>query len=520
MNTCNLHHIGGGLMLLALSGCALDGGLLTTVGPDYHAPKPPTESHWNAQQPAPDAPPVAHQGALSHLSQWWERFGDPVLVRLLAAAQQQSASIAKAKAQIVEARGNLVSSESVFLPSLDASLSSIRSSAAFGNSPARLDQHQASVQSSWEIDLFGGLARNREASVSQLQARTASWHDARVAVAAELGNAYLAYRYCAAQTLLIKADAESRQASAQVSAIAVATGFRPPADAALANASAADGSNLWLKQQALCARSIKGLVSLTGLEEAQVRALLGDTPERMAQLPKPPPFQVNAVPAKVIRQRPDIAAAERDLAAASAKIGVEQANRFPKLSLSGNITPVLQNINGAGLALAETWSYGPTLSLPLFDAGKRAANVATAQAKYEAALAHYREAVRTAVKEVEEALVRLTSAEQRLPLVRSAATDYQRNFLSTQKLYELGLGNLIDAETARRNAVAAKLAVQELEQERVSAWIALYRAVGGSWEDRPAPPGMSKSEPLPKPDSARPANAPSQPPNKFSGEPS
>lgn len=515
MKKFNLFHFGP--ILLALSGCALDGGLLTTVGPDYHSPEPPTAQRWYAKQSAPDGLPVAHQGDLSWLSKWWERYGDPALDRLLAAAQQESASVAKAKAQIVEARGNLVSSESVFLPSLDSSLSSTRSNFSMGGTPSLRNQHQLSVQSSWEVDLFGGLARQREASISQLQARTASWHDARVAVAAELANAYLAYRYCEAQALLNKEDAESRQASAQLTSMAGSAGFRSPSDVALANASATEGSNLLLKQQAQCERSVKGLVALTGLPEPQIRTLLGNTPQRMAQLPKPPPFQVTAVPANVIRQRPDIASAERDMAAASAKIGVEQAKRFPKLSLSGNITPVFQNINGAALTLAETWSYGPTLSLPLFDAGKRAANVETAEAQYQSAIAQYRAAVRTAVKEVEEALVRLASAGQRLPLARTAAADYQAHFAATRQLYEVGLGNLIDAETARRNAFAAQLAVTELEQEQVSAWIALYRAVGGSWEDRATEQAASVAERLPGQAENPSINIISQPSNQLSG---
>ena len=167
MKNTNLHRFSFGFILLLLSGCGLDGGLLMTVGPDYHSPEPATESHWNAKQPDTDEQPVAHKGDLSSLSGWWERFGDPVLNRFLAAAQQESASIAKAKAQIVEARGNLVSSESVFLPSIDSSLSSTRSSFSFGGAPFIRNQHQLSVQSSWEIDLFGGLARQRQAPESQ-----------------------------------------------------------------------------------------------------------------------------------------------------------------------------------------------------------------------------------------------------------------------------------------------------------------------------------------------------------------
>ncbi|ESS73116.1 nodulation protein T [Methyloglobulus morosus KoM1] len=518
MKKINLQNLGLSFILLLSAGCGLDGGLLMTVGPDYQNPEPSTARHWQAKQPATDGLPIAHQGKLSDLGKWWERFGDPVLNRLLAAAQKESASLAKAKAQIAEARGNLISSESVFLPSLDSSLSSSRSSFSFGGTPFLRNQHQLSVQSSWEIDLFGGLARQREASASQLESRVASWHDARVAVAAELANEYLAYRYCEAQVQLKKTDADSRQASAKLMTIAGNAGFRSPADVALANASAADGNNILLKQQAQCERSVKSLVALTGLDESQIQTLLGNTQERLAQLPNPPSFQVNSVPADVIRQRPDIAAAERNMAEASAKIGVEQANRFPKLSLSGNITPIFQNINGAALTLAETWSYGPTLSLPLFDAGKRAANVETAKAKYESSVVQYRAAVRTAVKEVEEALVRLTSADQRLPLARSAAADYQTSFLSAQKLYEVGMGNLIDAETARRTAVTAALAVKELEQERISAWIALYRAVGGSWEDRQTQESATIMEELPVKSDKNNLNTTSQYPSLLSGE--
>ena len=119
--------------------------------------------------------------------------------------------------------------------------------------------------------------------------------------------------------------------------------------------------------------------------------------------------------------------------------------------------------------------------MPLFDAGKRAADVEVARAQYKAAESTFRSKVRTAVKEVEDALVRLDSALHRLPEGRKAVTGYRANFTAVRELYEVGLGNLIDVETARRNVLSAELAVKELEQEQVSAWIALYRAAGGSW---------------------------------------
>jgi outer membrane protein, multidrug efflux system len=469
---------------LLLSACGFKGGWLATVGPDYQKPELPTATHWNSNQPAINNSLIAHQGDLSALKKWWNGFKDPALTHLLDAAQMESATVANAKARIEQARADLIGSDSQFLPTIDTSLSSSRSNFSFGQAPFLRNQHSLSLQSSWEIDLFGGLARQQEASLSQLESRTASWHDARVAVAVEVANAYLAYRYCEAQVQLARADADSRRASANLVDIAGNAGFHSAADVALATASAAEGNKTLVQQQAQCERSIKGLVAITGMKEKQLRQLLLAVPGQIAALPTPPTFQIDTIPANVLRQRPDVAAAERNMAEASAKIGVEQAKRFPKLSLSGNITPVLQNINGAALVLANTWSIGPTLSLPLFDAGKKAANVDAAKAQYKAAASQFRSTVRTAAKEVEEAMVRLTTVEQSLPNALSALTNYKTNFLATQKLFEVGLGNLIDVESARRNMVASELSLKTLEQEKVSAWIALYRAAGGSWQGR------------------------------------
>ncbi|TAN49643.1 MAG: efflux transporter outer membrane subunit [Methylococcaceae bacterium] len=485
-------HSGGALCLpprsialtvlpLLLSACAMDGGWLTTVGPDYQPTPLPVAEHWQA--PQPDAPTLPHHGDPAGLARWWQRFDDPVLSRLLAAAQSVSASVAQAKARIEEARAGLTGAEVAAIPSLDTDLNAGRSVFSFGGPVFTRTQYQWNLQSNWEIDLFGGMARQREAAQSRLDSRNASWHDARVAVAVETANAYLAYRYAEARRQLASADAESRAESARLAAIAGRAGFRAPADVALAAAGAAEGKQGLLQQQAQCERLLQGLVALTGLEPAEARRLLTGTPERQARLPTPPPFRVDALPARVLLQRPDLAAAERDVAAASAAIGVEQAKRFPRLSLTGNIAYAFQNMNAASLLLAQTWSVGPTLSLPLFDAGKRAADVDAARAQYEAAVAGFHATARTAVQEVETALVRLHSAGERLPQARSAAAGYHTSWRAAQDLYQAGLGSLLDAETARRNALAADLTVVELEQERVSAWIALYRAAGGAWED-------------------------------------
>jgi NodT family efflux transporter outer membrane factor (OMF) lipoprotein len=476
INVKKIHLLNLALLPFLLSGC-WSGGLFTTVGPDYQTPDLPTAATWQAPQT------VAHQGDANQLKQWWQGFNDPVLNQLLAAAQQVSASVAEAKARIEQSRANVVGAEGSLLPSIDFSTAANRSSASFGGSPFVWNRYSVGLQSSWEIDLFGGLARQEEAARSQLESRNAAWHDARVAVAVEVANAYLDYRYCETQLKISQTDSDSRRESAKLADIAEKAGFRATADVALANASAAEGQRNLLQQQSQCERAIKGLVALTGLAETQVRQALTKAADKIAKLPTPPTFRIDAVPAKVLLQRPDLAVAEREVAEASATIGVEQAKRFPKLSLSGNITPMMQNINGGAFLLAQTWAIGPTLSLPIFDAGKRAADVEVAKAQYQAAESKFRSKVRTAVKEVEEALVRLDSAAQRLPEAQKAVSAYHSHFQAAQKLHQTGFGNLLDVETARRNELAAQLAMKELEKERVSAWIALYRAAGGSWNE-------------------------------------
>jgi len=488
-----------------LSACGWNGGWLATVGPDYTVAPLPAAARWHSS-PAGDETPVAHRGSPSNLRRWWDRFDDPALSRLLAAAQKESASVADAKARIAQARAGLVGAIAAALPSLDVNSSvnhtgidieNIGTSntvgvdgigifgGSSGGSEINVMQYKAGVQSNWEIDLFGGLARQKESARSQLESRNASWHDARVAVAVEVANAYLAYRHCEVRTKLAAADAASREESAGLSRVLGQAGFRAPADVALAQATAADGNQALLERQAQCERSIKGLVAMSGLGEWELRRLLAEVPERVARLPSPPPFRIDAVPARALSQRPDVAAAERDVAEASANIGAELAKQFPKLTLTGNISRMLADfdINGGTAIGLQTWSIGPSLSLPLFDAGKRAANTRAARAQYEATAVKFRATVRTAVREVEEALVRLDSVDRRLPQAHAAEADYKKNFKAQQALYRAGLGSLVDAESSRRSAISAEIAVADLEQEQVSAWIALYRAAGGSWED-------------------------------------
>ncbi|MBC7573991.1 MAG: TolC family protein, partial [Herminiimonas sp.] len=187
------------------------------------------------------------------------------------------------------------------------------------------------------------------------------------------------------------------------------------------------------------------------------------------------------LPAATLAQRPDVFGAEREVAAASADVGSTQAQRYPRLSLSGNIG--VTNFRGAGISTdLSTWSIGPlALSVPLFDGGRRAANVDAAQARYDEAVSKYRASVRQAVREVEEALVNLQSTAARSSDAVAAADGYRISFNGTESRYKGGLASLVELEEARRTRLAAEIALVTLQRERVAAWIALYRAAGGGW---------------------------------------
>ena len=476
---------------LILNGCA--GGLLTTLGPDYEQPDTGAARNWQSEQPGL---PESRAVMPADLRDWWRKFNDPDFFRFLTESQRVSSSVADARARIETARAEMVMAMANGLPRLDTQVDMLKSRSTFGGPPFDWTRYQAGLQANWEIDLFGGISRQREAAEGNLASRHSAWHDARVALAVEVANAYIDFRYCQALTRIAEKDVLSRRESARLVDLAGVAGLRPPADVALARASYADAEENLLRQSGLCERSIKGLVALTGLTEAEVRYRLTQKPESQARFPAPPPFRLKGLPAETLLQRPDVAAAEEQVAEASARIGVEEAKRYPRLSLTGNITPQLQTVSGmsafspyaagAGAAatyFANTWSFGPTLTMPIFDAGKRLADVEAARIQFEAAKTRFQSVVRTAVKEVEVALVRLRTAEERLPRAREALAGYEKNFTATDHLYRAGFGSLLELEQARRQTLIARRTLADLEQEQVSAWVALYRAAGGGWQD-------------------------------------
>lgn len=481
-----------GLQLAALAAMATLAGCAVDRPPARVDAAVPTQ--WHTALPAQTGE-LPHGGTLPGLERWWAQAGDPALAALIDAAQAASPTVASAAARIAEARAAQVQAGAAMLPKLDGNISASR-----GNTMASgintgsaalpaITTLQAGLQSSWEIDLLGGLHAGRDAANARAAGAQARWHDARVSVAAETANAYYAERACVRQLAVAESDTQSRQQTAHLTQLSADAGFTAPADAALARASAADARARLAQQRTQCAVLRQGLVALTALPAAEVDRQLDQSATSLAA---PAPPVVNQVPAQVLAQRPDVRAAELAVAAASAEVGQLEAQRYPRLALSGSIAAM--RMSGAGTQQTlDTWSIGPlSLTVPLFDAGARAANAQAARARYDEAVAQYRANVRQAVREVEEALLNLQGTANRAADADLAVQNYQASFDAVQARQASGLASLFELEDGRRTLFAAQTARVGLQRERAQAWVALYRALGGGWQP-PAPPNHSPS---------------------------
>ncbi|WGG51464.1 efflux transporter outer membrane subunit [Rugamonas sp. DEMB1] len=464
----------------ALSACASQ-----ATPPQVAALAPP---QWQA--------PLPHNGSVADLNDWWRRQDDALLVQLIDAAQQVSPTLATAAARIAQARAERAASGAALAPTLDGAASVGRSSQ---QSAVPLGTtSQAALQASWEIDLFGAGRAARDAAQARLDGAGAGWHDARVSVAAEVANQYYGQRACEQLLAVARQDAASRADTARLTGLSAKAGFQSPASAALARASAADGSSRATAQRASCDLGVKALVALSGIAEPELRQRLADGAPRWAAASAAanaatpgggagPALAITALPAQTLAQRPDVFNAEREVAAASAEVDGAQAQRYPRLSLSGAVGVANFRSDGQNTK-GDTWSIGPlALSLPIFDGGRRRANVVAAAARYDSAVAAYRASVRQAVREVEEALVKLDSSGARAGDAKTALDGYRANFAAVEERYKNGLASLFELEDARRSRLAAEDTVVSLQRERSSAWVALYRAAGGGWNPAQTP---------------------------------
>lgn len=459
------------LVSALLAGCS--------VGPDYVRPSVDVPAAYREAAGWKVAEPQDEQAARSA---WWEFFADPLLNELVAQVAIGNQNIRAAEAQYRQAVALLDSASAARWPTLSSGVSNSRGVAASGTSTTAgsiRTTDRLNLSSAWEADLWGRLGRNVEANDSNAAASAADLAAARLSAQAALAASYLQLRINDAQQRLLTSTIAAFQRSWEITRNRYQAGVVSQADVAQAE------SQL---------HSTQAQATDLGIQRAQlehaIAILLGQPPSAFSL---PPQDSVPAVPAlpaslpaSLLERRPDVAAAERRVAAANAQIGVAQAAFFPSLSLSAG--GGYQNNSFTNLVSAPNrfWSFGPALALTLFDGGARAALKDQASANHERTVATYRQTVLAALQEVEDQLVSLRILDLEKDSQQKASRAARQFEELTTNQYLAGTVSYLNVATAQAAALSAERASLDLRNRQLLASVALLKATGGGWQGLPA----------------------------------
>lgn len=444
-----------------------------------------------AAPPAPRAMPDAWRSPLPHggstvaLTQWWQAFEDPQLARLIARAEAQSPTLEQAAARRRQAEAGAVQARAGLMPQVGA-IGQVQRGRALNGVAGDSTQVSAQLSASWEIDLFGGQRAAAAAAAAQATAASADWHAARVSLAADVAQAYVQLRLAQAREESAELDARFAEQIAGWARLQQKAGLMSATDAALLNTDRAIASASRSQWRAEAQIALQTLALLCGERADTLAAELAPPAIAAAgfdlrrQQPRAPAFDVAALPAQVLAQRPDIAAShQRWIAAVQQQRNVE-VQRWPQLSLAALAGETRLQAGGKN-SPGSVWSFGPTLTLPLFDGGGLAAAGEGAKAAADEAAAALQARWQTAVAEVEEALQRVAASAERAAEVEAIKREWEGIALRTGAQAEAGLQSGTQRNATYRNALAAYDAVLSVRAEQALAWIRLYRTLGGGW---------------------------------------
>ncbi len=450
--------------MAVLSGCM--------VGPDYEKPRPALPAAWSdAGKAAPSRPPG--------LAEWWRRLNDPLLDELVAEAVAGNLDVATSKANIREARASHRQSAGALFPSAGGSASATRnrSASASSGSGDTYSQFRAGFDANWEIDLFGANRRAVEAARYGMDAAEEELRATLLTLIGDVAASYVEARGYQARIALARRTAASQNESAALTRRKFEAGASAAVDVANASGQAASTAAAIPELESVYAQTVHRLSVLTG----RPPAALAERLRKHAPIPRPKLPIPTGVPADILLARPDVRMAERQYAQATAKIGQAEAARYPGVSLTGDIATSGLRIGDLGRSSSIGWSFGPALTVPVFNAGQLAAAVEVAQAQRDRYFIAYRASVLTALEDVENAIVALAQERIRNGRLASSVERYREAATLSRSLYEAGSASFLDLLTAERSLYSAE---ESLIQSRVSiaaSYIALNKALGGGW---------------------------------------
>lgn len=467
-------------------------GLLTgcAVGSDYRRPELALSSDFLEQEGLKQRP-IQGKANLQH---WWSAFDDPQLAHFVSLALEQNLDIAQAAARVAQSRASLRYADAALLPAGNVSVSA---ASAYQSVETPLGQvldatpgfdrsgsfYEANLGASWEIDVFGGLRRGREATRAAYEASEAGAVATRLAVVAQTADVYVTIRGLQARIGIDREQVNTRRRLLDMVRLQYEKGIAAELQMHQAEGSLAQAEAQIPVLEAGLDSAMNALDVLLGAQPGTFRADLAAA----APVPAAPGFAETGTPADLIRRRPDLIVAERRLAAANARIGVAVSEYYPKFSLAallGSATAISSGNLFTGGASQAQGVLG--LRWRLFDFGRVDAQIAVARGQEAEALAAYRQAVLRATEDVENAFSALLKREAQVDILTRGEASLARARENSLAAYKGGVVSLIEVLDADDKLLQARDAKAQAQTEAVRAVIASFRALGGGWDARQA----------------------------------
>jgi NodT family efflux transporter outer membrane factor (OMF) lipoprotein len=470
---------------VALAACLLGLAGCTTVGPDYKAPQSSAPTNWSSALSAGLSGAAADTNLLAR---WWTVFNDPTLSELIERAQAGNLDLRQAEARVRQSRAQRGIAKAALFPTLGANASASRTTASkeSGNGLTS-DYYAASLDATWELDLFGGKRRSLESATASWQAAEESLRDVLVSLLAEVALNYVEVRSYQELVSITESNVTTRSETYDITRWRHEAGLTTQLDV--------DQARLSLEQARAEVPTLR-----TSLEQAKYRlaVLLGQPPGALKELlaaakpvPVTPTEVAVGVPTDLLRRRPDVRTAERQLAAQTAQIGVAKAALYPNFSLVGSLGLESLEFTDLYSASART-AQGLTKSAwTLFDGGAIRQNIKAQTALQEAALSYYESMVLTALKDVESALVAYANEQFREKSLAEAVKSGHSAFGLARDQYTSGLVSFQTVLDTQQSLLTAQDALALSQANVTSNLISLYKALGGGWARTNAAPATT-----------------------------
>jgi NodT family efflux transporter outer membrane factor (OMF) lipoprotein len=462
-------------------------GLGCAVGPDYRPPEMKVSEKWDGQAAVTPTLPSKTQAEPITLVEWWNAFNDPILSSLVEMAIRSNLDLRQAEARILQTRAARGVAGAPLYPQVDASViyqksqgsSEVAGGGAIATAPGVRELFQVGLDATWELDIFGGIRRNLEAATADYQAAVEDRRDVLITLVGDVGTNYFNLRGFQSQLDIARKNLEAQKKTAQITHRRFAAGFVSRLDVANADAQVATTEALIPILQSSARAAIYNLGVLLGREPAVMAQDLA----KPLPLPSTPPEIPVGLPSDLMRRRPDIRRAEAQLHAATARIGVATADLFPRFNLAGSLGVSAMDIARLGnFDTSKFWSFGPTVTWPVFAGGRIRWNIKLQEAVQEQTLAAYEKTVLTALKDVETALVAYAKEQERLKSLNEAVVSNRQAVDLAMKLYVAGKTDFLNVLTAQRSLFANEDALAQSTRTQATNLVALYKALGGGWE--------------------------------------